>query len=152
MWDFETAIKMFRQVATKNVFGIEDANLFLPMFPLPPVFALRLFGLQLTEVEVATSFWFLEELFRLWHKSDHSLWLGVHSVELLLESVLKLQLELVWPWQDFLAPAARLRIAQLQRPGLGDDWGRGSAAGLISASMFTISGLILSRYACLAKL
>ena len=133
MWDFETAIKMFRQVATKNVFGIEDANLFLPMFPLQPVFALRLFGLQLTEVEVATSFWFLEELFRLWHKSDHSLWLGVHSVELLLESVLKLQLELVWPWQDFLAPAARLRIAQLQRPGLGDDWGTGCALGLISA-------------------
>ena len=62
------------------------------MFPLPPVFALRLFGLQLTEVEVATSFSFREELFRLWHKSDHSLWLGVHSVELPLGSVLKLQL------------------------------------------------------------
>ena len=57
------------------------------MFPLQPVFALRLFGLQLTEVEVATSFSFREELFRLWHKSDHSLWLGVHSVELLLGSV-----------------------------------------------------------------
>ena len=71
------------------------------MFPLPPVFALRLYGLQLTEVEVATSFSFLEELFRFWHKSDHSLWLGVHSVELLLGSVSKLQLELVWPWQDF---------------------------------------------------
>ena len=63
------------------------------MFPLPPVFALRLFGLQLTEVEGATSFRFLEELFRFSHKSDHSLWLGVHSVELLLGSVLKLQLE-----------------------------------------------------------
>ena len=63
------------------------------MFPLQLVFALRLFGLQLTEVEVATSFSFREELFRLWHKSDHSLWLGVHSVELLLGSVLKLQLE-----------------------------------------------------------
>ena len=63
------------------------------MFPLQLVFALRLYGLQLTEVEVATSFSFLEELFRFWHKSDHSFWLGVHSVELLLGSVLKLQLE-----------------------------------------------------------